>query len=50
MAASLSFFISSQSVARRQGRIERWEEVSVEFSSGAVGLAMSYLVVSGICV
>ena len=36
MAASPSLFISSQEVARRQSRIEKYEEVSVECSSGVV--------------
>ena len=49
MAASPSLFISSQEVASWQTYKEEYEEVSVECSSGE-GVAMSYLVVSGICV
>ena len=36
MAASPSLFISSQAVAYWQSKIEKWEEVSVECSSGVV--------------
>ena len=36
MATSPSLFISSQSVASYQSSIEKWEEVSVECSSGVV--------------
>ena len=49
MATSPSLFISSQLVAFSQSNIETFEEVSVECSSGE-GVAMSDLVVSGICV
>ena len=49
MATSPSLFISSQRVALYQSDIEKDEEVSVECSSGE-GVAMSYLVVSAICV
>ena len=36
MGASPSLFISSQLVAVEQSNIEKWEEVSVECSSGVV--------------
>ena len=36
MATSPSLFISSQSVASLQSKIEKYEEVSVECSSGVV--------------
>ena len=36
MAASPSLFISSQVMAALQSNIEKWEEVSVECSSGVV--------------
>ena len=38
MAASPSLFISSQSVALYQSDIEKYEEVSVECSSGVVSV------------
>ena len=38
MAASLSLFISSQSVAVGQSNIEKYEEVSVECSSGVLSV------------